>query len=782
MVAVDVRARWLRLPWVVALAPILIFFDALIGRRLLAPGDGYGQYIPWYVVAAQSWRSGDLPTWNPFAYSGSPHLATAQPGVFYPPNLLFLILDPVIAANAVIVINFVIAGVGAWLLTRHLCKDEAAAATAGLAFGLSGFMFARIGHQGMIATAAWLPWILFGLELLRERFSAARAIFASATFALSVFAGHSQILFVNLLAVVVYMGVLLLIETKRTRTLFAGAIVLAAGVALGAMQLLPTMELVSETTRTRYSYEEAMTYSFPTSHAALLVFPYLFGNAYGVEPYSRSYVGEWNLTEMTGYPGVAALALAAAGLGSARRDRRVVALLAAGLLTALLAFGPATPLSKLFYQLPAYGQFRSWARFIVVLDLIIAVLAGYGVARLRQGRPHGRGALLAALVAASAVVVAAFLLPVQEGVRRFIPVGGPELVTLAIPAIAGLLGATAAALLWLRRRIATPFVLLVVGLDLVFSFGGFYEWRFASPTVADFRHDLSRLPHSWGNVTGTPGGIDRYMVVGGDVGPLGREFLHPTDMRGDRSTNGNNPLAPREYLEAVGMTTWGAVYSTEDVWRQGSRLLDLLRVSTVIMNPESAGGGPGPGSLLGEGRPVYGGGVDVGEGVMVRYEYTPQLPEAFLVGSVVTQSRSEVLDRLWGRTPFDPLTTAFIEQSCIECPAGPTVGAGQVQVIRWGFNSVSLEVRAERPSMLVVSQAWFPGWHAWVDGDEAPVLRVDGIVQGIPVEAGAHRVLLEYRAPGLRLGFFISMFTVTLLAAWMVAERARVRFGRSAGG
>jgi len=757
------------------IAPIAVFVEALLGRRLLAPGDGYQQYIPWYIVTARSWLDGHIPTWNPFAYAGSPHLATHQPAVFYPPNLLFLIIDPVIANNVTIVISFAVAGVGAMLLTRRLCKDEAAGIVGGLAFGLSGFMFARIGHQSMLATAAWLPWILYSLELLRERFSAVRLTFAATTFGLSVLAGHSQILFVNILAILLYGAVVAVSESKnaKLKTLAIAAVVVAAGSALGALQLLPTAEIVPETSRAKISYQEAMTHSFPSSHAVLFIFPYLFGNHFATGPYSQPYTGMWNLTEMTGYPGAAALTLAAAGLASVRRDRRVLALAVAGLVTAMLAFGPETPLSKLFYRLPVYGQFRSWSRFIFVFDLTVAVLAGFGVALLRHGEAAQRRAALArTLVVAAAILAAAWLVPDWAGVRRFIPGGRPLLLTLAIPAIASLLGATGAVLIWLKHRIGTVFVIVVVALDLFFAFGGFYEWRNGSATVEQFKGDLSRFPHSWGAVSDMPGGIDRYLFVGGDSGPMGREFVHATDLRGERSANGNNPLAPREYLDSVGMTPWGAVYSTDNIWRPESRVLDLLRISTVLVHPESADGGPGPGSLLSSGRPLYG-------GQMVRYDYAPRLPDAFLVGTVLLEPRAQVLDALSGKTPFDPRTTAFTEEACNQCPFAHNDYPGEVKAIEWGLNSVSVELEAVKGALLVVSQAWFPGWHAWVDGEEAEVLRVNGIVQGVPVAAGVHRVELAYRAPGLRLGFIVSLCTLAFLAAWMTLEKLRARVPRS---
>ena len=149
------------------MAPLVVFVEALAGRRVLAPGDGYQAYLPWFTEAAQAWRHGHLPGWNPWSFAGSPLLAIGQAGVYYPPNWLHVLLPPVMAMNVVMVAQFVIAGVGAWLLARHLTGDAAGAAVAGVSFALCGFMFGQISHASLIASAAWMPWVLYGYDRLR---------------------------------------------------------------------------------------------------------------------------------------------------------------------------------------------------------------------------------------------------------------------------------------------------------------------------------------------------------------------------------------------------------------------------------------------------------------------------------------------------------------------------------------------------------------------------------------------------------------------------------------
>ena len=117
----------------------------------------------------------------------------------------------------------------------------------------------------------------------------------------------------------------------------------------------------------------------------MLVFPYLFGKTLPGGPYAATYGGIYNLTELSGYPGLALVVLALAGLIALKADRRARAVLAVGIFSLLLAIGPATPLSRLVYGLPVYGQFRAWGRYIYGLDLAVAMLAAYGVKVVRSG-------------------------------------------------------------------------------------------------------------------------------------------------------------------------------------------------------------------------------------------------------------------------------------------------------------------------------------------------------------------------------------------------------------
>ena len=112
-------------------------------------------------------------------------------------------------------------------------------------------------------------------------------------------------------------------------------------------------------------------------------------------------------------------------------------------------------------------------------------------------------------------------------------------------------------------------------------------------------------------------------------------------------------------------------------------------------------------------------------------------------------------------------------------PPGPTAGS-QATVVSTSAHSTVLQVDARADGIVVLSEVCYPGWRAWVDGQRAPDLCADGILQGIPVRAGKHDVELRYAPASFRLGLLLSCLTaLALLGVWLfplVKPRTRMVF------
>lgn len=717
------------------LVPLLVFREALIGSRIVAPGDGHTYYLPLSTLVADHWRSGAFPGWDRGTFAGSPLFAVHQSAALHPTTLAYIALPPVVAHNLSVISALVVAGLGTFVLTRRITGDPVGAAVAGCAFGLCGFQFAQLGHVSVLATTAWLPWLLWSADRVRERLDVRRAAMGAAVVALAALSGHGQMLAFGL---AVTLGVTLVASIGRRAgaALARVAVVVVVGLGLAAVQLVPVIASIGASDRSGLTHRQATAFSHEPESLLVLVFPFLYGNARSEGPVTSAYLGPWTLTELGGYVGTAALVLAVVGLPRVRADRRLRGLVVVAGLSVLVALGDTTPLSRVVHALPGFGQMRSWARYTVVAQLAVAVLAGVGVSRARSSP----AALRLAPVAAGAVGAAALtaLLPALAPAR----VTGPELVwaigqplaaALAALAVLGLLRARPT-----RSGLGAVLLVVLVSLDAVVGFGWWFRWRSASPTPATAEALVTgdAVPR-WGEVPDAPGGVDRYLWIGN---PL---LANPNSPRvesaaGSASVTGMDPLAPADYLEVTGTDYFGRLDEPDDLLAPDSHLLDLLRV-TLLAAPS-------------------------GDGV-ARQVREPSLDEAFVVGRTRMVSRAEAVAAATGRAPLDPAREAVIDQGCAACPdtgrAGSPGTAGPVDRRR---NASSIDVDADRPALLVISEAWDRGWSASVDGAPAPVVQVDGVIQGVPIPAGHSTVELRYRPPGLRIGASITGLTALALA------------------
>lgn len=741
------RSVWAAVPVV---APLLVFADALLGRRLLAPGDGNTYYLPLHRLVADMWRDGVFPGWDPFTFGGSPLHAVHQAAVLYPPALLHLVLPLASAHNVGVVVAFVVAGSGSYLFARRLHGDPAAAAVAGCAFGLSGLFFGHVNHVALSATAAWLPWCLWALDRLLERRSVGRAVTGGVVVAVAALAGHGQLL-AFAVAVVVGYAVLLALPGRGgggLRLIVSALVMVALGIGLAAVQVVPTVVGLAETDRSALSFEEATSFSFDLGSSALLVFPFLHGNARSEGPFTSPYEGTSTLTELSGYVGAAALVLAVVGLVLGRRDRRLVALMVIGVVSFVVALGDSTPIAHGVHALPVFGRFRSWGRYVLGVDLVVAQLAAHGVARVRSGDVGERRSAATIALCATAALAA---LGVVLGVTDRAAVDGSEaLWALGLPVGAAVLAA--AALVLTARRVPGAVALLVVlaALDPVVSFGAFFRWRTGSPTPAEAARQMAPDGVAWGPVPDAAGGIDRFVYLGEPLEAL-PDYPRATAAAGLRSVNGADPLAPDSYLATVGdMDYRGAIDEPEALLDERSHLLDVLRVSLVVRADPRGGH-----------RFVTG-------------ARQPALDDAYLVARARRLDEVGARAAVRGEIDLDPRAEVVLEAPCTTCPtAAGATPPGIVGRRRWGPSSVDVSIRAESDAMLVISQAWAPGWSAEVDGRPAPVLRANGVVQAVPVPRGARTVELRFRPPGLDLGLAASATTAVGLVVAALAEWRR---------
>ena len=210
-------------PLIILLALLLLFFHKMaFSNLILARGDTFLYFYPYWQAAAEALRHGRLPLWNPHLFMGAPFLANSQVGFFYPLNWpLWLLLPTPYAVSASILLHLFIAGWGTYLLGRRaLSLSGPAALLAAVLFALGGYLTAQVEHVNQLQGLAWLPWLLWRLEIREWRLEIGdwrlgvrdwglRGLRVAAAvgilLALQLLAGHTQTTFITGVAILLWL-------------------------------------------------------------------------------------------------------------------------------------------------------------------------------------------------------------------------------------------------------------------------------------------------------------------------------------------------------------------------------------------------------------------------------------------------------------------------------------------------------------------------------------------------------------------------------------------------
>jgi hypothetical protein len=115
------------------------------------------------------------------------------------------------------------------------------------------------------------------------------------------------------------------------------------------------------------------------------------------------------------------------------------------------------------------------------------------------------------------------------------------------------------------------------------------------------------------------------------------------------------------------------------------------------------------------------------------------------------------------------------EGAVVAGDADPVTVEELARVTHYAPERVEIEVTVEAPGYLVLTDTWYPGWEATVDGVPVPIYRADLLFRAVAVRAGNHRVVFAFRPMSLRVGAGISLAGLVGLgvAAALALSKAR---------
>jgi len=790
--------------WVIAILvlPCLYFLPELIGTSVFAGIDTSRLNMPLRYFDRLAFASGQLPLWNPYVYAGFPNLAESESGVFYPGNIFIHMPGDFFHWYSIEVIaHFMVAGLGFYTWMRVKAASKPVAAFLAATYLTTPFLVFHITAMGLFTSIVWLPWYLVLFDTgLKSRHPVRIGLWLALFLGVMLMSGSPQAAFLGSFALVLYgIGKIIVQPDGKSRTgmlLKSLAVLVPAVIApvIAAIQIIPTFELTALSERAATSSLEFYrigTWLTVPKLVSLVVFPALEQGG-DIQDYASSLC----------FLGVVPFVFAVAGIFMWReRGRKLFPLLFAGIITLVLAFGLNLPIYKYLVLVPPFGMFRYPGRFAFITLTMLLPLAVPGLDYLISpgktvGEEFGRfrmGIIIGSLVILAAGGVGIALVGGSAGTGAVV---STVILLISIVLLSSVGRIKSAGIVKVLIAVMLC-VSLGVQIGLMYPFSRFLtedrgkfdeSVEFFDELKADFGSEeeiprilmagsfylmdpdaLSRLGYRaqediWDNMSGNASGL-------GEV----------TSLRGLTPLNQNNwKLVLRETLQSRIDTVidrareMGEPKVADAV---SMRIIRMLGADYILLEGDD---------WTVEGYELWEDDLALPfhEGMCAYRSVWGQVPDAWFVERTKEGRVDFARFTNWiGSAGRDTEMEALVETTDQDNVRLETKSYSENAVITErarGFDWLRFKVEVEGPDdgFLVTGENYYPGWKAFIDGEETEYFRTDFVVGGVRVPPGEHEVELRYRPRSVLVGAYGSLTGILVWAILMGAVLLIYRSGR----
>lgn len=735
--------------WIVA-ASQWILTDTVV------PWDAKNQFYAFFRFLVSSIHDGGAPFWNPYHYGGHPSVADPQSLIFAPVFVAWGWFDPAPSMRTfdlIVYAHLLAGGLAVGALGWRLGWPLPASVLAAVVFMFGGPASGRLQHTGMILTYTLFPPALLLLTLALQRCSLlCAAAFATVAALLTLGRNHESLLLCFVLTAVLAGEAASAVDRRRWLHERMGvfAVIACVAIVLLAAPLLLTMQFAALSNRPEVPLDRALEASlYPANLASMAV-----ANVMGALETTQSYWGpnfdtlpEVGATDRSFnylFVGVTTVVLllwlGVAGGGLVRRGRRV---LTGALAVALLyMLGRYTPLYALaFAHVPGINLFRRPVDGAFVFVATLAVLAGHLLSDyVREGLPRSP-AWRTALVATGAIGLIGWAVVFSgrsahawDSLRQVL-----KAVPIALAAIAALWWAAKSTR---ARRVAAACVATMAAAELVW-------WNAASSLNAEPPGYYSVLERPAGEEAAALAVLERELAARHAQGErprvevvgVGGPWQNLAMTRGLEATNGYNPVrigwydrlvSPGETTHIVDQRQFPASFDGYDCALARELGLEYLvlgrpieQVPHLVRRPVS--------DILMAGPKVW------------IYRLTDPEPRVKFISRVMVANVDAEVRAGWFHV--NPASeTAIIDADTAPLRSYlPAKREGNyAQIVSWSPDRVEIEVDSLQPGVLVLHEAFYPGWLVEVDGQPARLLRANVLFRGVEVSEGRHNVVFRF--------------------------------------
>lgn len=780
------KERWWLLIYIAAVAIVVAFVfrrfllsdQTLFSQDLLSAGNAFRQFLK-----TQLFERGSFPGWNPYKDCGLPFVDSIHGGALYPLTFFELCGNIFRTVGYSFMLHFVMASLFAYLAAREIGLSRVGATMSGVAYGLSPCLISWVapGHDGKIYTAAWFPLVFLFLErsLIRRRFRDCAML--GLTYGLVILTPHLQLAYYAALFIAAYSVYRLVAEfrvLKQPRAAFRGGLLVTAGVVIAllvsAVQLLPSAGyLLRDSARAQelkgVSY--ASEYSLHQEEVISLLVPEFCGANFKDE--LNEYWGR-NRTKDNS-ESLAPLAFLLALLGCVTAGVRYRTFwCVTSLLVLVYALGSTTPLYQYIIAIvPFFRSMEAPSGAMFIFVFCAAMLAGSAVDRFirrdetlpttwtktQYAVALGVPFLVTAVAIWCTIDAENFLSTYCRWFYPEILADNPYALSKWVDAVTHLPFLTQG--LWLAVE------QLWIGVAVLWLASQFRAWHQAIwilPAIVAVGAAL----------------FTQHFVVPVDPAEVyGRDRGLAEIARQDPSAR-SVELGLREgtlHMDYHGLANMAGYFNREPIWYSelvgGSlrrnlnnpRLLNLagVRYPAVANNIRAIN--------FCDSQPML--------DTLVRLPYANVIvnpcafPRAFLVDRyLVVKDRSALIDSVL-RGAIDLRRCVLLEEDPRITLNGEITDTDSASIVRYEPNTVEIHVACGSPRMLVLTDNYFAAWRAYVDGVEEKIYRAYGTFRAVELPAGTRRVVFVYKSTLLRVGVWLSLLGLIVVATALMFPRRR---------
>jgi len=331
-----------------------------------ALSDVVTQLYPWKHFTIEQLKKGELPWWNPYSFSGNPHIANIQSAVFSPFNLLFFMLPFIDAWSLLILLQPLLAGFFMRLYLKELKISNQASFLGSITFMFCGFLVVWMPYGTLSMAIAFLPLALYAIEKSFKKLKIIPLLLLSSSIALSFFSGHFQ----TSLYLASYSLIYIIFKSLISKDLKKSLIVISfylLGFLISLLQIIPAFNLLQHSLRSELF---SVAGAIPISYLITIVAPDYFGNPVT----GNEWVGHY--AEWAGFIGMIPFSFALFAL--IKINKYTLFFLTMGIVSLIFAVDSPFQTILVDLKLPILSTSIP-SRIIVLFSFSFAILAAFGL-------------------------------------------------------------------------------------------------------------------------------------------------------------------------------------------------------------------------------------------------------------------------------------------------------------------------------------------------------------------------------------------------------------------